>query len=359
MSLLRTGEPLKYPNEISAVAAGLPPLEIVQYFEEGPGNPTVTSDGRVIFSQHPFFAPFDDNIIIGEYKNGVKVAFPNGEWGTTPGTGGPNGITGSIGVRATPQGIVWIADTAGFMVGWNIVTDTLFKRIDVTACLNAGTSLIQDFAYDATRNHLYIADPDFGGANPQIIVVNIATSACRKVLVNDVSVRAEARYPLEANKKIVGVGLPQVAVDGITIDHKDEWVYFGAIQNTKLYRVKAEVLANSPVPAIPAMVEFYAEKPTCDGITIDANNNIYITDLANNGIGVIDGTTRKYRLLYQDDRLLSWPDGFGQSADGYIYCISNQLHLSATLNLPAATNASVPPYVLSRFKALGGTRVGN
>ncbi|BBD69030.1 hypothetical protein NIES4072_36380 [Nostoc commune NIES-4072] len=91
---------------------------------------------------------------------------------------------------------------------------------------------------------------------------------------------------------------------------------------------------------------FFALLPICDGITIDQKNNIYLGDLANNGIGVIT-PDRCYQILVTDEKL-SWIDSLTLGSNGYIYLDCNQLHRSAPLN--AGENTSMPPYYIFRLK---------
>ncbi|MEO1509523.1 MAG: hypothetical protein AAFU84_17935, partial [Cyanobacteria bacterium J06633_23] len=101
-------------------------------------------------------------------------------------------------------------------------------------------------------------------------------------------------------------------------------------------------------------VERFSDKPISDGITIDAGNNIYITDITQNAIGVVD-PDGAYRLLYQDEAL-SWADGFGFGPDNYIYVTVNQLQNSPALS--QGIDQSQPPYYLLRFPSVDAGVVG-
>jgi DNA-binding beta-propeller fold protein YncE len=94
--------------------------------------------------------------------------------------------------------------------------------------------------------------------------------------------------------------------------------------------------------------ERYSDKPICDGISIDKDNNIYVTDIANNAVGVID-ITGKYRILYRDEKL-SWPDAFSFGPDGKLYTVANQLHKSAMLN--GGKTTARPPFLVFRLDPL-------
>ncbi|MBT8443784.1 MAG: hypothetical protein KJO13_03505, partial [Gammaproteobacteria bacterium] len=102
-------------------------------------------------------------------------------------------------------------------------------------------------------------------------------------------------------------------------------------------------------------VERVGDRPACDGITIDNQGNVYITDITGNAIGVVD-QAGSYRRLLQDAEKLSWPDSIAFGPDGYVYVVSNQLHRSAPFN--RGEDYTQQPFYLSRFKALAAGTIG-
>lgn len=111
-----------------------------------------------------------------------------------------------------------------------------------------------------------------------------------------------------------------------------------------LYRVKADDLANEKLNTrtLAGRVQRYSDKPICDGITIDKENNIYLGELAANAIGVIT-TDRKYQRLVQSPKL-SWVDSLSFGPGGKLYAVVNRLHQSGMLN--GGVSKSKPPYYL-------------
>jgi len=118
-----------------------------------------------------------------------------------------------------------------------------------------------------------------------------------------------------------------------------------------LYRIRCEHLRDKSLSAVElsSRVEGYSEKPVCMGITIDNKNNIYLGNLANSSIGVIEAKGRKYRNYITDNRL-QWISGFCFGSDGLLYGYSNQLHLSPVYN--SGKNISSPPFLIFRCKAI-------
>ena len=229
------------------------------------------------------------------------------------------------------------------------------------------SSFFQDFAIDLAHDAIYIADAGIGVGfdqpAPALVVVYLKSGASRRVLENAECVRGETSATMTIDGKAVEVTgpdgksmSPRVGVDPITIDDKNEWVYFGAMHGTTLWKVRTDDLASPGMydELLAERVEKAGTKPVCDGISIDSANNVYVTDVTKHAIGVIapDGT---YRLFIEDPRL-QWPDGMSAGPDGHFYVIANQLNRHATLN--GGLDETKPPYLLLRFKPLAPATVG-
>ncbi len=147
----------------------------------------------------------------------------------------------------------------------------------------------------------------------------------------------------------------RLALDPVTIDPAYEWVYWGALTGTAIYRARAADLANPGLSAdaLAARVEAYREKPVCDGISVDVEGNIYITDVGRNAIGV--ATAEGYTVLASDPRMV-WPDGLAFGPDGHLYVTVNQLNRDSAQN--AGVEAGEPPYYILRVRPLAASAVG-
>jgi sugar lactone lactonase YvrE len=331
-------------------------FDVLADLDVGPGNVTVTANGRIVMSLHQFYQP---KFSVVELKNHQLSPFPNREWSAADSTAAIK-LDSVLGIRADASGTVWMLDNgmrSGVtpkLVGWNTKTDKLQRLIYLPAPIAPKDAFVNDFALDVQRNHAYISDPA-GGNNAALIVVNLYTGAARRVLQGHVSVLPENvdlmidNQPIQIKTPTGAVLRPHIGVNPITEDLANEWVYFGPMHGLSLYRVKAADLINESLSAqeLANRVERYSDKPISDGISIDKSNNIYLGDLANNAIGVIT-SDRKYRQLAQCPRL-SWVDSFSFGPDG-LYAVVNRLHRSATLN--AGDELSKPPYYLLQVKAL-------
>jgi hypothetical protein len=340
-----------------ALADGNSNFDVLANLDTGPGNVTATASGRIIMSQHQFYQP---QYAVVEYKDQTLVPFPNKELSAAESTAAIK-LDSVLGIRSDSNGIVWMLDNgmrSGVtpkLVGWNTRTDKLQRLIYLPAPIAPKDAFVNDFALDTHHNHAFISDPA-GGANAALIVVNLSTGAARRVLEGHRSVVPENvdlvidNVPIQVKTPSGELVKPHIGVNPITEDLANEWVYFGPMHGLSLYRIKAADLVDESLAAeeLARRVERYSDKPISDGISIDGNNNIYLGDLANNAIGVID-PNRKYRQLAQCPRL-SWVDSFSFGANGQLYAVVNRLHRSATLN--GGDNQSKPPYFLLKVKAL-------
>jgi len=341
--------------------------EVVAELDQGPGNITVTPDGRIIVSQHQFFDP--TYRVVEVMKDGTTKPFPNEAWSTAPDENGI-GMTAVLGVRADHKGIVWMLDNGNGsqatpkVVAWNTRTDELHRVVYIPAPATIEGSFHNDLALDPLHEKLYLADFAAGGEAPAIVVVDLVTGLSRRVLHGHHTVLAEDGAEMMIDDRPVqmldpdGVPFePKVGINPITIDVGHQWVYYGAMHGTSLFRVQTKDLIDEDLTPnqLGARVERFADKPVSDGISIDARGHVYVTDVNNNAMGVSkpDGS---YTRLFRDDKLFSWPDAISAGNRNDFYMVTNQLHRTAVLN--AGEDITEAPFHVIRFTGLGPAVVG-
>lgn len=333
-----------------------PELEVVATLEEGPGNIAVTPDGLVVFSQHQFYDP--EYRVKALHPDGEIVPWPTESWSSAPDDEGI-GMNAVLGLRSDPRGVVWMLDNGGDVpkiVAWDTLTNTLKRVIHIPAPATRPGSLHNDLAIDIVNEALYLADVG-GDTGPAIVVVDLKTGVSRRVLVGHPSVQAEdIPMIVEGREVLLGEGQAaepaRIGLNPITIDPTYTWVYYGAMHGDDIWRIPARDLADAALSdeQLAERVERYGEKPVSDGISVDANGHVYITDVENNAIGVT-GPSGTYRLYVQHDEQLVWPDGISAGPDGWIYATVNKLNRSAVLN--GGESLSESPYYIVRFRAVG------
>lgn len=355
---------------------GAEELEVAARFDDRPGNPAFTPDGRFILSLHPF--PYGDPSpyrVVEVLEDGSTRPFPNEGWSTEPGEDGV-GLHDVIGVQSDRKGVLWILDMGGEdlstsplkLVAWGTRREELQRVIHIPPHARRPNSFQQDFAIDEVRGTIFIADVGrgdlFGPSDPAIVAVDLRTGHVWRALEGHPSLQPEEGvsveiegHPIRAENPQGELEEPRIGLDPIVIDPANEWVYYGSIHGTSVYRVRSADLLDMGISKeeLAGRVERYGEKAPCDGISIDDAGNVYVTDLQNNAVGVTtpDGA---YRVLVRDDERLAWPDGFSFGPDGYLYVAVSQLHRWAGFN--AGEEASEAPFSVLRFRPLAPSAVG-
>lgn len=324
-----------------------------------PGNLTITPNGRMILSQQPLDAP--GLRVVEVMANGELQPFPTLDWADGP-EKGEVGFESVIGVHTTTDGIVWVLDMGSAtspakLVAWDTNSNQLHKIIPIEKSATVDNSFLQDFAIDEKRQQIYIADTTlgnlFGAIKSAFVVVDIKTGKSRRVLQTNPKLMPP-EHTVVVNGSVMGAKREDgskdpiyLGLNPIAIDAQYDWVYFGTVNGSELFRIPASALADSANNdnQLDAKIEFYSKKRPSDGIVIDTDGTIYAGDIENSSVTTITNTG--VEVIAQDNTLLSWPDGFAID-NGWLYVTQNQLHLTAPLNEGEAQGTK--PYRILRIK---------
>jgi len=345
-------------------------LEVVARFEKTPpGNPAVTPEGRLFVSQHPFGGP--QLAVVEVLPDGTTRPYPSEQWARAPGPDGV-GLQTVIGVESDKNGVLWILDNGkgggqgAKLVAWDTRGEKLVRSYPLPPPAAAANSFLQDLVVDPDRGVAVLSDMgrgDLVGENmPALVVVDLKTGEGRRVLQGHPSLQPEEVSMMVENRRITVADKqgkqvePRLGLNPITLDPKNEWLYFGSMHGRTVWRVKLEDVVDPKLSAeeLGKRVRKYGEKAVSDGISVDSAGNVYVTDLGASAIGVTkpDGSYG----VHVKDELLNWPDGMSYGPDGYFYVTVNQLHRHAALNQGNSTVQ--PPFLLVRFKPLAPSAVG-
>ncbi len=190
------------------------------------------------------------------------------------------------------------------------------------------------------------------GGDPSIIVYDVKTKVARRVLEDHESVRASDKTVRVGQEdfSLMGISL-KIAVDSIALDRENQWLYYGAVNGEKLYRIRASSLMDHALSpeALSSNVEVFADKTMSDGITTDLEGDIYISDMEHSAVHVI-GQDRQLKTLIKDPAF-RWPDGFSFGPDGWLYFTCSDL-----MNVVGKSESHIKenaPYRIFRFKPGG------
>lgn len=353
---------------------------------------TQTQSGQLIIGYHPFYlTPTSVQVATLNADRRSSTPYPPAGAGLLQSCRNPDGsflepvngrydfcIDWALGMHADANGILWILDSAkstdrgdpvhprpaelhAKYVGWNTRTNTLYKVIDLDG-VTLPQSQHNDFAIDLKHGVLILADEAIGensngvGDTAALVVTDIATGTSRRLLQGTRFVVPHAdpiQWVAQAGQASAAWGL-RVGVDGIVLDQNQEWLYFAPLSGYEMYRVRMTNLLDTSLSTaqLSAKVEFYAAKPYNGGLTIDANNNLYLTEVGRHTIGIIPPDTRRYRPYVSDPEMV-WPDGVTYNSDGYMYSGAAQLIQTGTFQsnaTPPGRANNAPPYRIYRFR---------
>ncbi|AUX38851.1 major royal jelly protein [Sorangium cellulosum] len=342
------------------------------------GGITQMPDGQVIIGFHPFYAPKVQVALLNPDRRST-TPYPSLEWQSCKNADGTwksdfdYCLDWVLGLHTDQNGVLWMLDSARStdkaagrpagltpkLVAWSTKLNKLDRVIPITPDATLTESQHNDFVVDPKNNVIVIADEAIGegsggvGAKAALVVVDLATGQSRRLLQGHPSVMP-LNEPIrwDVGQPTAGAFNLYVGVDGIALDTNSEWLYFAPLNATTMYRIRmSDILDTSLTPEqLGAKVETYADKPFNGGLSIDQNNNLYLTEVGERAVGIIPSDTRQYRRLVSDPAMV-WPDGATYNSDGFMYTGAAQLPLASALQ-PDGVAKNEPPYLIYRFKPL-------
>lgn len=304
-------------------------VEKVADLDYPPGNIAVSRDGRVFLTLHPDGRP---PLQVVELVDGRPVPFPDEEY-QRPSPRVPF-FQSILSIRIDRQDRLWVLDFAGFgrgtprLLAFDIATRRLVHEHVLPDDVAGLGSMLNDFQVDADGSHVYIAETSPLLQTPAILVHDTATRTTRRLLDGHRSVQAEPLVIHVDGRPILLPGglLPlRIAVDSIALSRDGQWLWYGAVSGSRLYRIRTSDLLDTALTGeqLGARVEAFADKTLSDGITTDDAGNVYLSDMEHSAIHRLR-PDRSLETLVADPRL-RWPDGFSFGPDGWLYVTCSAL----------------------------------
>ena len=342
----RHGGGAPYPNLSTTPLLASSALEEVLAYAEPVGNVAVNRDGRLFFTVHPEARPTGNKLL--EYVRGAAEPFPSGARQAEL-------FDTVLGVAIDRLNRLWTIDHGNH--GWrtarivaiDLDTNKVLRDQKLSPDIAPPGSFLQDLQVSADGNTVVIADASFWRKKPAIIVYDVETGNARRVLESHPSVSAE-NYVISNDGRTMeffgGIVALRGGIDGIALGK--EWLYYGAISGSGLYRVRLRDLRDEKLPAaqLARRVERVGDKPLSDGMSIDLAGNVYITDVEHRSI-FIAGPGGKLQTLIAADEF-RWPDALSFVPGGYLYVADSAL---SELILQSREHIEAQgPYRIFRFK---------
>ncbi len=239
-------------------------------------------------------------------------------------------IKACIEIKIDSKDNLWLLDMieAAFTI-WNIKEESLVEVLEISKEVVLPNSFLQDFFIDEKRNRIVIADmtlqDSLNPIAPAFIVIDKTTG--------------EAKRMAQPHESFMPDFEGGSALNPIVFEPESDWIYFGAMHSKKLYRAPAANFDNEE--KLIHSIESFGEKSYCDGIAVDKNQNVYITNVEDQAIGVTNKNGFKNIAMLPEGQV--WPDGLC-IFNGNVFCSVNQLS-----NTPFYNNGkdlSKPPFLL-------------
>jgi sugar lactone lactonase YvrE len=338
------GEP--YTDLTSTPLIGADVLEQVLEYPEPIGNVAVSKSGRVFFTVHPEARPRGNKLL--EYIDGASVPYPSIQQQAEL-------FDTVLGVVIDRHNRLWTIDHGNHgtrtarLLAFDLDNGAVLHDHRLPPEIAPAGSFLQDLQVSADGRTLIIADASFWRMSPALIVYDIESGTARRVLEAHPAVSAED-YVIRNNDHEMsffgGLVALRGGVDGIALG--TEWLYFAALSGSELYRVRLRDLRDTKLPEsqLAKRIEKVSPKPLSDGLSVDVEGNVYLTDIEHSAIFVV-GPDRELRtLLHSDD--IRWPDALSFGPDGWLYIADSAL--SEVILRPQDHIHSQGPYKIFRFK---------
>lgn len=335
-----------YPDMTTSPVLAASSLEEVLSYPEPIGNVAVNRDGRVFFTVHPESRPEGNKLL--EYVAGAAVPYPSG-------AAQADMFDSVLGIAIDRFNRLWTIDNGNHglrtarMIGIDLDTGETLRNQPFEKYLAPVGSFLQDLQVSADGRTIVIADTSVWRKKPALIVYDVETGQARRVLESHKSVSSEPyviRTERREMKFLGGVVAMRGGVDGIALG--PQWLYFGALTGSGLYRIKLDDLRDFDLPLsqLANRVERFSDKPLSDGLSIDSHGNIYITDIEHNAVSILRPEQTLTTLIQSES--IRWPDALSFGPDGYLYVADSALQDLILQSQEHITTSG--PYRIFRFR---------
>lgn len=326
-------------------------IEAVVTTDRPIGNATVSVSGRLFYTIHPESNPAPPYLY--EWVAGKAVPYPA--------EGQTDLFQTPLGVAVDSRNRLWVIDPGRHGTGqpsltaFDLATDQVVQRHLFGSDMAPLGSFLQAMAISPDARYIYIADVGFWAKRPALVIYDTETQTAWRRLERDAGVYPQnllIRNQIKDMSFFGGILQMKTGIDGVAASRDGAWLYYAAMNHDTLFRVPTSVLHDPTArdADVAAAVEPMGPKPLNDGLSIDDQGTVYITDIEHQAVMArkADGTLQ---TVVKDNRI-RWADALAFGPDGWMYLSDSAI---PELILQSADHvAAAGPYHVWRFKP-GGT----
>ena len=295
-----------------------------------------TPDGRMFLPFSRIDGSAGPQVV--EWKDGKPLAFPDATWNSWKEGDDPSKAFVRVNaLRIGPKGSLWVVDVGApgldnpklphgpKLVKIDLATNAIARVYDLDGVTNE-KSFIDDIRFHGTLG--YVTD----AGSPGVIVVDLKTGDARRVLDGDPSMTAQRTLTADSHTMHGPNGKPvKIHADQLEVSPDGKFFYYQPASGP-MSRIATRYLDDSKLSTtqLAKHVTTFAKTPSTGGTAIDADGNIYASDVDHQLILKID-PNGKEEVLIQDARL-EWVDAMWIDNQGYLFMPAAQLNRMAPFN---------------------------
>mgnify|MGYP001544805732 FL=1 len=339
------GEP--YPDLTTRPLLPDSALETAASYREPIGNVAVSRDGRLFFTVHPEARATGPKLL--EWVDGAARPWPD--------AASQRLFDTPLGVVVDPLDRLWTIDHGQHgtrtprLLAFDLATGERvhdYRFGTETAPLG---SFLQDLQVDSTGRWVYLADVSFWRRDPGIVVYDVTEGLAFRALAAHPSMLPQdwlIRTPDKPMRFFGGLATLRPGLDGLALDRRDEWLYFGAMAHDGLFRIRAADLqdpAGDPA-VLGARVERVGDKPLSDGLSIDVEDRVYVTDVEHGAVHRMDPDGTRTTVIRSPR--IRWADALSFGPEQTLYLADSAL--ADVMLMPRRHIEAAAPYHIYRFQ---------